>query len=234
MDKHLKKTSLLNYDAPTITAMIDARNWQNLSEKNKILLSYNFVRDDIAFGYNADDAIPASQVLRDGYGQCNTKGILFMALLRALGIPCRMHGFTIDKLLQKGAMTGITYFFAPKDIVHSWVEVFYKNRWYNFEGFILDMEYLNNLQVKFAHYTGNFCGYGVATPDLKKPPVYWDENNTYIQRDGIVKDFGVFESPDDLFALHSQRLSAFKRLVYRNISRHAMNRNIKKIRQGDC
>ena len=30
-----------------------------------------------------------------------------MALLRACDIPCRVHGFTIDKKLQKGAMTGL-------------------------------------------------------------------------------------------------------------------------------
>ncbi len=39
--------------------------------------------------------------MKDGYGQCNTKGTLFMALFRSVDIPCRFHGFTIDKKLQK-------------------------------------------------------------------------------------------------------------------------------------
>lgn len=53
------------------------KRWQtNISWKHD-------VRDDIVFGYNIDDEIPASKVLADGYGQCNTKGTLFMALLRA-------------------------------------------------------------------------------------------------------------------------------------------------------
>mgnify|MGYP002241704325 CR=1 FL=1 len=50
---------------------------------------------------NVDDSIPASKVLKDGYGQCNTKGTLFMALLRACGVPCRIHGFTIDKKITE-------------------------------------------------------------------------------------------------------------------------------------
>lgn len=58
---------------------------------------YDFVRNDIAFGYNSSDDIKASAVLADGYGQCNTKGTLLMALLRKAGIPCRLHGFTIHK-----------------------------------------------------------------------------------------------------------------------------------------
>jgi transglutaminase-like putative cysteine protease len=66
---------------------------------------YDFVRNEIAFGYNAGDELPASAVLADGIGQCNTKATLLMALMRAVGIACRFHGFTIDKPLQKGAIT---------------------------------------------------------------------------------------------------------------------------------
>lgn len=66
----------------------------------------NFVRDEVTFGYNASDDLPASRVLADHIGQCNTKGTLLMALLRAVGVACRFHRFTIDKALQKGAITG--------------------------------------------------------------------------------------------------------------------------------
>jgi len=61
------------------------------------------VRDDIRFGYNASDDLPASRVLADRIGQRNTKSTLLMALLRAVDVLCRFHGFTIDKALQKGA-----------------------------------------------------------------------------------------------------------------------------------
>jgi len=71
------------------------------------------VRDEIAVGYNESDDLIASRVLADGIGQCNTTGTLLMALLRAVGIPCRFHGFTIDKALQKGAITGFAYWLAP-------------------------------------------------------------------------------------------------------------------------
>jgi hypothetical protein len=45
-----------------------------------------------------------------------------MALLRAVGVPCRFHGFTIDKALQKGAITGVAYQLAPRNIIHSWAD----------------------------------------------------------------------------------------------------------------
>ena len=108
------------------------------AEKERIGAIYDFVRNEVAFGYNLADDLPASQVLADGIGQCNTKGTLFMALLRAAGVPCRFHGFTIDKALQKGAITGVAYALAPRDIIHSWVEVWFDGRWVELEGFILD------------------------------------------------------------------------------------------------
>lgn len=145
MYRYLQETKMLNYSDKQIQQLISEKSWKILEEFERIKAIYNFVRDEILFGYNVDDNIPASRVLTDGYGQCNTKGTLFMALLRACNIPCRIHGFTIDKVLQKGAMTGIVYKNAPQNIFHSWVEVYFENKWFELEAFILDKKYLQKL-----------------------------------------------------------------------------------------
>ncbi|WP_278600481.1 transglutaminase-like domain-containing protein [Clostridium tertium] len=232
MDKYLEETKLLNFSSICISDLIRKQRWMQLSDYNKILKIYNYVRDDIEFGYNEDDAITASNVLKDGYGQCNTKGILLMALLRAVGIRCRIHGFNIDKSLQKGAMKGFYYSLAPNEIVHSWVEVYYNSKWYNLEGVILDIKYLNKLQNKFSSCTNSFCGYGVATKDFQNPIINWNENDTYIQKEGIVRDFGIFDNPDEFLKRHSQVMSSIKKFIYRNFIRHLMNRNISRIRDS--
>lgn len=90
-----------------------------LSYEDRIGASYEFVRNNILFGYNADDALPASRLLADGYGQCNTKAVPLMALLSALEIPCRFHGCTIDKGLQRGVVPELIYPLAPRNIIHS-------------------------------------------------------------------------------------------------------------------
>jgi len=77
-------------------------------------------------------------------------GSLLMALLRACDIPCRLHGFTIDKALQKGAITGLAYALAPRNIVHSWVEVELDGQWLELEGFILDADYTPSGVVRIA------------------------------------------------------------------------------------
>jgi len=229
MNPHLAVTALLDFHHPRIEALVSARGWRALPPAERIGAAYDFVRNEIPFGYNESDELPASRVLADGLGQCNTKGVLLMALLRAVGVPCRFHGFTIDKALQKGAITGLAYRLAPRSIVHSWVEVELDGRWLDLEGFILDAAYLGRLQQRFAGARA-FCGYGAATPDLMNPGVDWCGRDTYIQKDGINHDFGVFDSPDAFFARHGSNLSGFKRWLFQRIVRQRMNRNVQRIR----
>ena len=229
-ERYLKKTPMLDHDSDTIQELITKRGWNKLNEYDRIRAIYEYVRDEIKFGYNIDDAIPASAVLKDGYGQCNTKSTLFMALLRACGIPCRIHGFTIDKKLQKGAMTGFVYRSAPDSIVHTWAEVLFENRWYQLEAVILDRGYLNGLRDKNPDCTGSFCGYGVAVKDFKDPVIDFDRNDTYIQSEGINSDLGVFDSPDEFLAKHPQKIGVIKKAAFRLFGRHLMNRNVKRIR----
>ncbi len=230
MDRYLKETPMLDFSAPAIQNLIGQRCWRSLGEFERIRAIYNYVRDEVLFGYNTDDSIPASTVLVDGYGQCNTKGTLFMALLRGCGVSCRIHGFTIDKKLQKGAMTGLVYALAPKNVFHSWVEVFQGGIWYELEAFILDKAYLESLQAANPDCIGAFCGYGVAVRDFRHLAIDFERNNTYIQSEGINQDFGVYDSPDELLREHHQEISQLKAFVYRNIGRHLMNGNVKRIR----
>lgn len=232
MNRYLKMTPMLDFDSAPIQRLIKRRGWKSLGEFERIKAIYNFVRDEVLFGYNVDDSVCASKVLSDGYGQCNTKGTLFMALLRACGIPCRIHGFNIDKKLQKGAMTGFVYKNAPKEIFHSWVEVLFEGRWFELEAFILDKKYLSSLQRLNKDCSGAFCGYGVAVKDFRHPVIDFDRNDTYIQSEGIVRDFGVYDSPDDLLKEHGQTLTPFKVFLFRNLGRHLMNRNVRKIRNS--
>lgn len=230
MDTYLKETKILDYSNASIQKLLEQRGWENLDTVAKVQAIYNFVRDEIKFGYNVSDYISASQVLNDGYGQCNTKATLLMALLRATDVPNRIHGFTIDKALQKGAITGIWYRLSPKNILHSWVEVWVNEQWYFLEGVILDKPYLTKLQEQNSDCKTTFCGCGVYTDNFENPPIEWNLNNTFIQDKGINRDFGVFDTPDAFYAKHQQELNAFKKFIFQHIVRHIMNNNVERIR----
>ena len=65
MQKLLACTPMLDLNAPEIQALITRREWRELDAYHRIEGIYNFVRDEILFGYNTDDGIPASRVLAD-------------------------------------------------------------------------------------------------------------------------------------------------------------------------
>lgn len=228
--RFLKETTLLDFNHRQIQSLIEKRKWRDLSPYNVIGAIYTYVRDEIQFGYNADDCLPASQVLKDGYGQCNTKGTLLMALLRAVGIATRFHGFTIYNELQRGAIPNYIFFFAPKRIIHSWVEVYYNDCWINLEGYILDKPYLKQVQRSFVEQNEAFSGYAISTKSLTSPDIDWKGEDTYIQSEGIADDFGAYNQPDDFYLSHGSNLSGIKKALFRYVLRHLMNLNVNKIR----
>ncbi|TCB81619.1 transglutaminase-like domain-containing protein [Acinetobacter sp. ANC 4173] len=232
MEKYLKETPLLDYNHPSIKNLIQEKKWCKLNNIEQVKQIYNFVRDEIQFGYNLKDSIPASAVLNDGYGQCNTKATLLMALLRAVKIPTRLHGFTINKSLQKGAIDGIWYMLSPQNILHSWVEVYINENWFILEGVILDKAYLTNLQKMYKSSSNTFCGFGVFTQNFANPPIDWNLSHTYIQDKGINQDFGIFDSPDDFYNQHQQQLSFIQGIMFKNIVRHLINKNVDNIRNA--
>nr|WP_315485314.1 transglutaminase-like domain-containing protein [uncultured Undibacterium sp.] len=232
MEQFLGSTTLLDFNHPSITQLVASNGWLSLPMEQRIAQIYAFVQNEIAFGYNEADDLPASRVLADGIGQCNTKGTLIMALLRKCGVPCRFHGFTINKALQKGAISGVAYVLAPASIIHSWVEIWHQDHWINLEGFILDKAYLSSVQTQFKDNVGAFCGYGIATTSLAQPDVDWRGKDTYIQKEGINHDFGVFDAPDDFYAKHGSNLSGIKRFIFLRWIRQSMNRRVQDIRRG--
>ncbi len=228
----LQPTRLLDTRSPALASLVEHRRWRELPEQERIGAIYEFVRDEIRFGYNRSDDIAASEVLRDGYGQCNTKSTLLMALLRASDIACRFHGFTIHKRLQKGVVTGLLYWLAPREILHSWVEVQVGGQWTALEGVILDDAYLDGVRRHTGVTRGPLLGYAVGTKDVGRPEVQWRGEPTYIQRTGIARDLGLFDDPDAFYARQGTNLGGVRRWLFENVFRHQMNRRVDKLRAG--
>ena len=231
MTRYLEPTTILDFDHPSIQHLVERRGFRELPERDRIGAIYAFVRDEIAFGYNEDDNLPASRVLADGYGQCNTKSSLLMALLRASGIPCRFHGATVRKELQKGVIDGPFYGIAPKSILHGYAEVLFEGRFLPLEGVILDAAYLEGLRARFPEERGAFLGYGAGTESLAAPANEWKGEGTYVQRTGIDADFGTYDAPDAFYAERGTNLSGLRAYVFKRFLRHVMNRKVQAIRR---
>ncbi len=60
----------------------------------------------------------------------------------------------------------------------------------------------------------------------------WCGQNTFIQITGINNDFGVFATPDEFYAQHSQEFSFWKKWLHNYVVRHWMNARAEKLRKG--
>ena len=62
------------------------------SVRKKLENLFYYVRDEILFYFPENgDLMKASETIKQGGGQCNTKGTLLVALCRAVGIPARIR-----------------------------------------------------------------------------------------------------------------------------------------------
>ena len=232
MKQYLTETRLLNYSSDIIQNLIGRYKWNNQGEYFRIKGIYDFVQNHILFGYNKNDYLLASEVVQDGYGQCNTKATLLMALLRGVGVPCRLHAFAVKKDFQKGVTTKLISIFAPKHILHTWVEVFFNNEWIALEGVITDKSYQEAIISKYGKKSKIFNKYAIATKDLGSLSSGWEGKSTYVQSEAIVEDYGIFNSPDELFKIHKQDIGKIKEVLYSIYGCKRMTKNVEKIRQG--
>jgi len=230
MKNYLKETQLLDYNHPTIHQLIKIRKWAEKDEFEKIKQIYSFVKDEIVFGYNSKDEFKASEILEQGYGQCNTKATLLMALLRGVGIPTRIHGFLIDKTMQKGALVGLTYLLAPAKVSHTWVEVYYNGNWVALEGVIPDEKFYNAVKDKLQKRDNGYYGYAIAVKDKCEDNFCFVGNDTYSQSLAITDDVGIYDSPEFFFKKYNNTPTPLKKFIYGKILSKMMNKRLKKIR----
>jgi hypothetical protein len=60
----------------------------------------------------------------------------------------------------------------------------------------------------------------------------WDGvSDTYIQKDSITDDLGVFNTPDEFCDKYGTNLKGFKKWLYENWIRFKMNENVEQIRK---
>lgn len=126
------------------------------SDVDKALAIFRFVRDDVKFGFTRgfwDNK--ASDVLASRTGYCNTKSTLFVALLRAAGIPARqvfvdIHVDVLSGIIQPG---------TPY-LDHSYVEVYLNDTWVPTDAYIVDAS-LFAPAIARVQKESRLLGYGV-------------------------------------------------------------------------
>ncbi|MBB1646419.1 transglutaminase-like domain-containing protein [Sphingobacterium spiritivorum] len=235
MKKYLKETQILDYNHPSIQRIVNQRYWKDFDTIFRIKAIYNYVRDEIKFAYESHSTSSSSQVILNGYGDNNTKSILLMSFLRAVGVPTRVHGFIVSKSLIASVPKDIWYKVLPNKFRHSLVEIYVESDWYILEGIMLDKDYLDGLTKVYnePECENLFLGLKASQEDidfenLKVNPLL---KKSIIKQEYILEDLGVFESPDKFYFRYPKQSNTIKIFFFKNLVRHLLNKQIDKIRK---
>ncbi len=145
IDTFLRPTHYIDTAHPAIVDAVDQVTRDATDPRAKAIALFRFVRA-LPFGFATgfwDNK--ASDVLRSGRGYCNTKSTLFVALLRAAGIPARQYFVEIDAAVLHGILDPGT---AMVD--HSYVEVGLDGQWVATDAYIVDPPLFAAAQARLA------------------------------------------------------------------------------------
>lgn len=208
---------LADYDHPLVRETAERLTGEEASPRGKLEKLFYYVRDEIRFGFPQDgDLVKASETIRLGIGQCNTKGTLLLALCRAVDIPARIHFSLIKKEIQRGLFTGIGYALLPSLISHSWVEVEIEGRWRRLDSFINDMAFYR-AGTNALRENGWDTGYSISCSSGESSADFNIDKEKFVQMDAVVSDHGVWDDPADYYGTdeYRNRPGPLKLLIYR-------------------
>jgi transglutaminase-like putative cysteine protease len=227
---YLVPTPSIDIEAPSLRAAVTEATRGATTELKRAVRIHDYVRDHVAFGWTGRfHDMRASEVLAAGRGYCNTKGTLFVAMLRAAGIPARQRFISIRTAILRGILdTGRQY------VDHSYAEVLLGGRWIAVDSYIVDQPLFRAASAKLAAESA-LAGYGIHSRGTTR----WDgTRNAFSQfvNDGSVPDLsdadhGVFA---DVLAFYRtdkgvDRPSLPARLLFPLLIRSA-NENVARIR----
>jgi Transglutaminase-like superfamily len=192
-----------------------------------------FVRDEILFGFPPNgDMTAASDTLRLGIGQCNTKGTLLLALCRSVGIPARLHFAPIRRSIQRGLYSGVWYLLLPRHLSHAWLEVNVDGRWRRVDAYINDERFCQAAAGELDR-RGWQEGFSLAGGCSGASAVFDLDSERFVQMDAVEGDHGIWDDPADYYrsSLYLNRVGAIKRWLYRQV-RPSINRRVEVLRGG--
>jgi hypothetical protein len=200
---------------------------------DKLESLFLFVRDSIRFGFpirfKEFDRIKASAVIGAGYGYCNTKATLLVALCKASGIPARVHYGLIGVDVMRGIFPSFAFPFLPSAGPHSWTEVDIDGTWRPIDSYINDAALFKAARARLEE-SGRSMGYSLACVGGKCSCEFNFGEKGFAQMGAVVEDYGAWDDASQFFATEKYVFfNAVQRWLYPFLAAMS-NRNIQKLR----
>lgn len=187
MAAYLAATSLCDHKNPAIVKLASEITADFDAAEDKAKAIFYYVRDHIRFSL-AYSRSKASQTLRRKYGECGSKTNAQIALLRAAGIPARLHWVKAQSTVLEHLVAGFVYRNMPSIASHFWCECYLHDKWIACET-LLDQPLYRGMLSR-----------GWLTHE-QIPTIDWDgKSDLILLRPWIDQDCGTIPSIDDALA----------------------------------
>ena len=170
------------------------------TDTQKAVLIHDYVKS-LPFGCVVGfDHISASRVLRNGKGDCHTKGTLFVAMLRSAGIPARLRFVTLPGDFLHGIID-----LGQSTITHAVGEVYLQSRWLQTDTYVTD-SLLESQAVQRLALEGRVLGCGIHARGNRFWNAQQDAHGQYVASDPASlpsHDWGVAHDPEYFYSHQS-------------------------------
>jgi hypothetical protein len=184
--------------AQTVTEVVDQVAAGIATEREKAIALHDYVREKVKFGFNKYfDATPPDYTLSFGYGHCNPKSRLMVAIFRAAGFESYQHFVVLPKEILKDAVPPSRFWMIPAELSHSYVEVEVEGTWCAIDSFIIDTPLLKGAQARLAQ-EGRSLGYGVRPDSVNT----WDGGSdafSQFEQGMMIEDHGRVDDLEAYF-----------------------------------
>ncbi|WP_395058584.1 transglutaminase-like domain-containing protein [Polaromonas sp.] len=222
-------TRLLDLDDPKLRIQSMRVTQLATTETQKAVLIHDYVKA-LPFGCVAGfDHVPAAAVLKAGRGDCHTKGTLFVAMLRSVGVPARLRFVTLSSAFLKGIID------VPQgSITHAVGEVFLDGRWLQTDTYVTD-SLLETHAVELLAHQDTLVGYGIHV----RGSHFWDGQHSahaqYHLSDAASlpqRDWGVAHDPEHFYRddAHEELQRGWLTRVKWMLAAALVNRRVEQIR----
>ena len=228
-DRWMCDTPYLNLDDDKVRLRAQTLTQHIESNRAKVLAIFAYVQSLHYFPPGFSSLMTARQVLERRGGHAYAKSTLFVALLRASGIPARMRFVQVHGKLLRGL--------APMTsaIDHALVEVWLRGRWVRTDLHIYDGSFLVGAMSKLRE-AGWRSGYGIHAKGARAWNALSDAFISFApdQQGGTpLEDWGVYNDPSEFRRQQFKEnfaydiLQGVRRMFYAN----AINRRVQKTRK---
>ncbi len=222
-------TRLLDLDDPKLRIQAMRITQLATSETQKAVFIHDYIKS-LPFGCVAGfEHVPAAAVLKAGRGDCHTKGTLFVAMLRSVGVPARLRFVTLSSAFLKGIIDG-----TQNTITHAIGEVYLEGHWVQTDTYVTD-SLLETRAAQLLEEQGGRLGYGIHL----KGNHFWDGTHpahaqfcTSDPDSHPLFDWGVAHDPEHFYSskAHAELQQGWLTRVKWMLAAALINRRVEQIR----